>query len=70
MAETMVKRAQPPAPGRRTKVYAFASKAKPGLWRCPLVRGLIEREDVEALARAIGAEVVFVDHRPAVSESV
>jgi hypothetical protein len=57
--EVTWKRAQRPQP-RRGKLYAFAAPTKPGLWRCRLVRGLLEREDVEALARAAGLDVVWI----------
>jgi nitroreductase len=57
--ETVIKYAQRPQP-RRGKLYAFASGTKPGLWRCRLVRGLLEREDIEALARAAGLDVVWI----------
>ncbi len=58
-----------PRARKPARVYAFASRTA-GLWRCPLVRGLVEREQVEALARAAGCEVVWVEHRTAGSKPV
>jgi nitroreductase len=57
--ETVIKYAQRP-PARRGKLYAFASGTKPGLWRVRLVRGLLPREDVEALAAAAGLDVTWI----------
>jgi hypothetical protein len=58
MAETAIKHAEPTAVPRKTMGYAFASKHNPGPWCCPLVRSLIERDRVKAVARAIAVIIV------------